>query len=156
MHLAVQRQYILCNSSIVHWVVIFSSTIQTTSVLKTSSLLCVLHWSVSPADFVHFFFSTFQGHWALCDVSTVSFPLQSKRIRRRSCKDGSLEWTRSRPVEMTDHFGSTSQTPHTSTTHVATDFDDLLSLQESRERKTDCVCTFVGEKQEQNGTKARF
>lgn len=85
------------NIVFVHWWVLFSysfSDFQT-----TSSMLCFAHWRVSPTDGAIF-------HKALCNVSTVSFPLQSRRIRSCSSKDRSLEWTRRLPVEMTDPFGS--------------------------------------------------
>lgn len=117
----------------------------------TSSLLCFVHWSVSPTDVFFFFPSTFQAsNKALCDVSTVSFPLQSRRLRSYSCKDRSLEWTSCRDDRS---FRFTIPSVQKLLTLMLCLFPCMIV---EREKKTGCVCTFVREKQEQNGTKAEY
>lgn len=70
---------------------------------------CVFYADAHPLLMLWFllFISRLKRYSALSDVSTVSFPLQSMRIRSWSCKDRPLGRTCSLPVELTDHFGST-------------------------------------------------
>lgn len=120
---------------------------------------CVfLHWSESLADVVIYFvyISGLRRCSALCDVSTVSFPLQSSRIRSCSRKDRSLEWTQSLPAEMADHFASALPPVKQLLTLMSWLSSCKGVKKRVKEKKNDCVCTFVEQEQEQNGTKARF
>lgn len=136
------RHVILCSSIRLWYFPRSLSRVQTSCVLKASSLLCVLHRSVSPADVVIFFrlyISGLKRCTALSDVSTLSFPLQSRRIRSRSCEDRSLEWTQS-SCRADRSFWFNINPPHA----AATDFDVMfMLLDESREREKTasmCIC----------------
>lgn len=53
---------------------------------------CIPCWC---CNFFRFYISGLKRCSALSDVSTLSFPLQSRGIRSRSCEDRSLGWTQS-------------------------------------------------------------
>lgn len=131
------------------------SRVQTSCVLKASSLLCVLHRRVSPADVVIFFASTSQGSKdaRLSDVSTLSFPLQSRRIRSRSCEDRSPGWTQSSCRADRSFWFNINLPPMQ---QLLTLMLCLCSCTRAEKGRKLLPCAFVLEQRGQNGIKTRF
>lgn len=91
-------------------------------------------------NFFRFYISGLKRCSALSDVSTLSFPLQSRSIRSRSCEDRSLGWTQSSCRADRSFWFNINLPPHA----AATDFDVMfMLLHESREREKTasmCIC----------------
>lgn len=107
------------------------------------SKLCCFFFLPLMLLFSPFTISCLQQSSAPCDVSTLSFPLQSGRISRCSGKDRSLEWN-TQPFLWRWHILSAHRSPLGA---AAADFDVVfISLRERRKAKEPAACAHLSEK----------
>lgn len=129
-----------------HWLFFFFLILKTPSSWLCSSTLKIVgcFFFLPPMLlFSPFNISCLQQSSAPCDVSALSFPLQSGRISRCSGKDRSLEWN-TQPFLWRWHILSAHRFPLGA---AAADFDVVfISLRERRKAKEPAACAHLSEK----------
>lgn len=104
-------------------------------------------------NFFRFYISGLKRCSALSDVSTLSFPLQSRRIRSRSCEDRSLGWTQSSCRADRSFWFNINLPPMQ---QLLTLMLCLCSCTRAEKGRKLLPCAFVLEQWGQNGIKTRF